>query len=383
MNDLAGDSIVDDRKAMSKVSAMGTALALLGSMISLAGIAGAAAFDIEFEELAPGVWAGVRPDAPRFPVMGTSVFVISDDGVVVFDGGGVPLMAEKVIDKIRSLTDVPVTHVVISHWHGDHNFGIHRFVDEYPGVQVIAQQFTHAVMNASRIRYIDSYPEFIEKNLPVAEEILATGLTPDGEPVSFTDKKEYERMVEDAEEIDIEYKRAKVTSPNVVFEDKLTIYSGRRQIDLMKLGHGNTEGDIVMWLPEEKIVATGDIVVMPTPYAFNVPPRPWADTLRKINELEYDILVPGHGAVQRDRKYVDLNIEAAESIADQRDAMLTQGLSHEEIREQLDFGDFEERFTGGDEYLRGYYRDYFERPFRAAAIKALTGEPMVPIERPE
>ena len=58
-----------------------------------------------FEEIADGVWVGVRPDSPRLPVMGTTTFVISDAGVVVFDGGGMTLMAEHVIGKIRSLTN--------------------------------------------------------------------------------------------------------------------------------------------------------------------------------------------------------------------------------------------------------------------------------------
>ena len=82
---------------------MVTALLLLGSLTGAPGNVRAAAFDIDFEEVADGVWAGVRPDGPRFPVMGTTVFVISEEGVVVFDGGGMPIMAEKVIEKIRSL----------------------------------------------------------------------------------------------------------------------------------------------------------------------------------------------------------------------------------------------------------------------------------------
>ena len=135
-----------------------------------------------------------------------------------------------------------------------------------------------------------------------------------------------------------------------------------------------------MWLPKEELVASGDLVVMPTPYAFNVPPRAWAATLKRLNALDYKILVPGHGEIQRDSRYVDLNIEAAESIADQRDAMVAQGLGHDEIEGRLDFTSFEKKFTGGDEYLTGYYKAYFERPFRKAAIKELSGEPMVPIE---
>ena len=364
---------------MKRLAGWFSGLVLLAS----ASLADTGPFDIEFEELKPGVWAGVRPDGPRFPVMGTATFVISEDGVVVFDGGGMPVMAEKVIAKIRSLTDAPVTHVVISHWHGDHNFGIYRFAEEFPNVQFVAHRFTHAVMNGSRIRYIDRYPTFMEKNMPTFREAYEKGEEADGTILTLSDKVEYERIFRDADEIDVEYKRARVTPPNVVFDDKLTIYSGSRTIELLLLGHGNTEGDIVMWLPDEKLVATGDLVVLPTPYAFNVPPRAWAATLKSLNELGYDILVPGHGDVQRDTNYVDLNIEAAESIADQRDAMIEKGLSIEEVREQLDFSAFEERFTGGDEYTRGYYLAYFERPFRDAAMKELTGEPMVPIERQE
>jgi len=357
--------------------------ALFGSTAGLPGRAQAQAapFDIGFEEVAPGIWAGVRPDGPRFPVMGTSTIVVSDDGVVVFDGGGMPRMADQVIAKIRSLTDAPVTHVVISHWHGDHNFGIHRYTEVYPNVQIVAHTFTYAVMNGSRIRYIDNYPDFIATRVPRYRLALESGVTDDGLPLSHGDRIEFERIIEKADVIDAEFKLARVTLPNIVFDDALTIYSGTRRVDLMYLGHGNTEGDIVMWLPKEKVVATGDIVVLPTPYAFNVPPRPWAATLKKLLDLEYEVLIPGHGDLQRNSTYVDLLIEAAESIAGQTDDLVSQGLSLDEVREQLDFSAFEPRFTGGDEYLKGYYDDYFEQPFRDAAIKALSGERMVPIEK--
>jgi cyclase len=336
-------------------------------------------FEFAFEEVAPGVWSGVRADPHRFPVMGNVTFVISDEGVVVFDGGGVPAMAEQVIGKIRSLTDAPVTHVVISHWHGDHNFGIYRFAEEFPNVQIVAQRFTHAIMNSKRIHYIDGYPDYIEKNLSTFQKYVDTGLDDDGGELNLTDRMEYERMVQQADAIDAEYKRVRLSQPNVVFDDKLTLYCGDREIQLLRLGHGNTEGDIVMWLPAEKVVATGDLVVYPTPYAFNVPPRAWAEALENLNDLDYEVLVPGHGAVQTDTAFVDLNIEAAISIAEQRDAMLAEGLDHDEIEAQLDLSAFEERFTGGDEYTRGYYEAYYEIPFKKAAIKVLLGVPMVEV----
>ena len=135
-------------------------------------------FVFTFEELAPGVWAGVRPDGPRFPVMGNTLFVISEAGVVVYDGGGMPAMAEQIIEKIRSLTDLPVTHVVTSHWHGDHNFGVFRFGEEFDNVQFIAHEFTAEVMNSSRINYIDREMGFVEQNFEEFKKIVETGVDP-------------------------------------------------------------------------------------------------------------------------------------------------------------------------------------------------------------
>ena len=340
-------------------------------------------FDVTFEELAPGVWAALRPVTTRFPVMGNALFAISEEGVVVYDGGGMPAMSEQIIEKIRSLTDLPVTHVVTSHWHGDHNFGVFRFGEEYDNVQFIAHEFTAEVINSSRINYIDREMGFVEQNFAEFKKIVETGVDSEGNEVSEINRSNYKDTIDHRDQIDYEFLRAKVTPPNVTFSDKYVIESGSRTIELLFLGHANTEGDIVMWLPEEKIVATGDIVVLPTPFAFNVPPRAWSQTLRNINALDYDVLVPGHGEIQRDTAYVDLNIEASDSIADQRDAMLADGKTPEEIQEALDFSAFEERFTHGDEYTHIFYEAYFEQPFRAAALKAVSGERMVQPPPPE
>lgn len=340
-------------------------------------------FQFAFEELAPGVWAGVRPDGPRFPVMGSTLFVISEEGVVVFDGGGMPAMTEQLIDKVRSLTEQPITHVVTSHWHGDHNFGVFRIAEEYDNVQFIAHEFTQQVMNSSRINYIDREMGFVEENYENFIQIIETGKDANGTVHNEMDRAAYKDIVDNRDAIDHDFLRAKVTPPNITFSDTYIIESGSRKIELLHLGHANTEGDIVMWLPEEKIVATGDIVVLPSPYAFNVPPRAWSQTLRNINALGYETLVPGHGEIQRNTDYVDLLIEMSDSIAAQRDQMLSEGKTPDEVQEALDFSAFEERFTGGDEYVRAYYFAFFETPFRAAALKAVSGERMVEPPPPE
>ncbi|MBO6504535.1 MAG: MBL fold metallo-hydrolase [Kordiimonadaceae bacterium] len=336
-----------------------------------------------FTELAPGVWSGVREDNPRFPVMGTATFVISDKGVVVYDGGGSATMAERIIAKIRSLTDLPVTHVVISHWHGDHNFGIFRYLEEYANVQVVAHTFTQAVFEGTRIDYIDAYPEQIPNFKPQIEKGLEEGTLLGGDPMPDVMRGVYERILEDADMIHADNQRAKVTHATLTFDEKLTIRSGARRIELLYLGDGNTAGDIVMWLPEEKIVATGDIVVHPVPYAFNMPPKKWGATLRRIQGLGYETLVPGHGDLQRDQSYVDLLIETADSVVVQRDALVAQNIEEADAIAQIDFSDFESRYIGDSDYLAVYFDAWFKKPMAAAAFKELKNIPMVTPNREE
>ena len=355
--------------------------ALAGLIVSAASPARADPFVPTFHELAPGVWSAVRDDNPRFPVMGTATFVISDEGVVVFDGGGAPLMAERIIEKIRSLTDRPVTHVIISHWHGDHSFGIYRYLEEFPNVQVVSHSFTQAAMMGTRINYIDNFPTFMPKYRVTLQERLDSNKGEDGEPLPDFMRAYYQTVLADADLIHKDYNLARVTVPTITFDDKLVIRSGDRMIELLYLGDGNTAGDISMWLPGEGLVATGDTVVHPVPYAFNVPPRKWSQTMRNIKALEYKILVPGHGDIQYDTSYVDLLIETSDSIADQRDALLAQGLSEEDAMAKLDFSAFEDRFTGGSGYLAVFLEGWFIEPFRASVFKALKGIPMVTVNR--
>lgn len=336
-----------------------------------------------FVELAPGIWAGVREDNPRFPVMGTATFVISDAGVVVFDGGGSATMAERIIEKIRSLTDLPVTHVVVSHWHGDHNFGIFRYLEEFENVQVVAHTFTQAVFEGTRIDYIDGYPDQIPNFRPQIVKSLQEKKLLSGEPMPAIMRFVYERILEDANKIHEDNQRVKVTHATITFDDQLTIRSGNRNIELLFLGDGNTAGDIVMWLPEEKVVATGDIVVHPVPYAFNMPPKKWGQTLRRINELGYATLVPGHGNIQRDTQYVELLIETADSVVEQRDMLAAQDIEEADAIAKIDFSAFEERYTSGSEYLAVYYDAWFKKPFAAAAFKELKNIPMVTPNREE
>src|SRR5947199_8678312 len=96
--------------------------ALAHLIIALAAVANP--FEYAWQQLSPGVWAAIRQDPFELPQEGNSVFVVTDQGVVVFDAGGSPAMGEAIVAKVRSVTDRPSTHVVIIHWHGDQMRGV-------------------------------------------------------------------------------------------------------------------------------------------------------------------------------------------------------------------------------------------------------------------
>src|SRR3954452_14029092 len=104
---------------------------LLISLLLFASIARANPFQYSWQELAPGVWGAIRQDPFELPQEGNAVIVITHDGVVVFDAGGSPAMGAAIVAQVRGLTDTPITHVVISHWHGDHMRGLQSITDAF------------------------------------------------------------------------------------------------------------------------------------------------------------------------------------------------------------------------------------------------------------
>jgi glyoxylase-like metal-dependent hydrolase (beta-lactamase superfamily II) len=99
-------------------------------------------FDMQWRELADGVWVGERPVSYRAPVMTNTTVVIGKDGVLVFDAAGLAIQGERLLAKVAELTDKPITHIAISHWHRDHSMGDFKVLETCPAAEGISQEFT-------------------------------------------------------------------------------------------------------------------------------------------------------------------------------------------------------------------------------------------------
>src|SRR5262249_18433225 len=95
-----------------------------------------------------------------------------------------------------------------------------------------------------------------------------------------------------------ELKTVQISLPTLVFDHSMILHKDGREIRLLYFGRGHTEGDVVIFLPKEKILITGDLVTNGIPNFFSGYPAEWAATLKGITHLEFDTAVPGHGPVQ-------------------------------------------------------------------------------------
>ena len=339
--------------------------------------------ELEWRELAEDVWVGVRPVSYRSPVMTNTTIVIGDQGVLVFDAAGFALQGERLLRKVAELTDKPVTHIAISHWHGDHSLGDYKVLERFPAAQVIAHDFTARYIASPNVDKPEPRDSKAEGEYRArVEKALATGVRSDGTPVTPTMRAFYVELLEHFDFVSEEIARGAVTRPTETMSDRLVIDLGGKTVELRHIAPGNTKGDMFLWLPAEKILATGDIVVRPTPYGFFSYPKSWAGVLRELKTFDATFIVPGHGDVMTDTSYLDLLAETMDLVAKQVDALAKEGKSLDDVRAAMDWSSVEQRFTGGDSMLAFLFNIWFKTPIVEAQYNLSTGKDNESLEAP-
>ncbi len=329
--------------------------------------------DFEWRELAPGVWAGVRPVSYLSPPTGSTLIVIGEKGVFLFDPAGTPLVGERVAAKVAELTGLPVTHMAISHWHGDHSQGAHKILEKYPQAEIIAHEFTARAIRSPLNAFTPPDAAANEEARKRLQNALATGKRSNGDPVTPAMRAYYESALEHFDLVSSEVRALRPIDPTRTFTDAVTIDLGKRKVELRHMGPGNTNGDIIAYLPKEKILATGDVVVRPTPYGFYSHPRSWTRVLEQLKSLPADYILPGHGEIMTDTAYFDLLIDALKFVADNVDRLAAEGKTLDEVRAALDWSGIEPRFTKGDALLAVFFDGWFKTPIVEAQYKIANG----------
>ena len=186
-----------------------------------------------------------------------SGFIVGDDSVLVIDSNRAPSVAREIIADVKRVTDKPIRYVIDTHYHWDHLFGN----QEFPGSVIIGQ---------ANVRIeLEQYGESMR-----------------------------ERIIRDQPDYAEEMKTVQIRPPEVTFEDKLSLHFAGRRIDLLYFGYAHTKGDIFIYLPDDRVVYTGDcIAARRAPAMMDGHIRSWVTVDDRVLELDVERFGPGHGVV--------------------------------------------------------------------------------------
>jgi glyoxylase-like metal-dependent hydrolase (beta-lactamase superfamily II) len=205
---------------------------------------------ISFVRLSDNAYAYTAEGDPNTGV------VIGDDGVMVIDTQATPVMAQDVVRRIREVTDLPIKYVVMSHYHAVRVLG----ASAYQPQQIIASRETYDLIVERGAQDMKSEIERFPRLFRAVESIPG------------------------------------LTWPSIVFQEELTLFMGKLEVRILHLGRGHTKGDTVVWLPQHKVLFSGDLVeYAATPYTGDAYLRDWPQTLDRIRALKPEKLVPGRG----------------------------------------------------------------------------------------
>ena len=304
-------------------------------------------------QLTEGVFAIEHPGHRHDGMFsGNTTVIIGIRQVLVVDSAYLPSVTRGDIAQIRKWTDKPVTFLVNTHFHNDHNLGNALYLEAFPAVTIIAQKETKRSMDmfgpgsAGR-----------EERLSMRlEKMLDEGKGPNGQALSSDDISYVKEVMTDRRPNVEDIKKIKFQSATLAFDHDLAIDLGNREVQIKFLGKGNTAGDAVVFLPKEKILVTGDLVGYPIPMANDGYPSEWIQTLQNLGKLDADTIVPGHGPVLHDKSQIFLFRDLLQSAVDQMNAKLIQtgpamSRTLDEVKGSIDLSAFRSRFIGANQDL--------------------------------
>ena len=305
----------------------------------------------KISKLAEGVYAIQHKDEGGL-TSGNTTVIVGDRQVFVVDTCFLPASAREDIAEIRNWTDKPVSFVLNTHFHNDHNFGNRIYMDAFPDVTIIAHVETKKDMD----RFGPGSAGRVEKETEAGRQMLKSGKTPEGQSLTEDDKAELKKEIAQRVSALVELRKVTFQSATLAFDHDFSLDLGDREVQVKFLGKGNTAGDAVVYLPKEKIVIAGDLIVHPIPYFLDGYPAEWVDTLTNLSALDADTIVPGHGPIMHDKNYVLLVRDLIKSAEDQMNDELRKigpalSTSADEVKGGVDLGRFRSRFAGNDRDL--------------------------------
>jgi len=286
-----------------------------------------------FHEIKPGIYHAVGTGSLAVGCNG-SIFV-NDDDILVVDSHITPAAAWALLKELKNITDKPVRYVVNTHFHFDHAHGNQVFPED---VEIIGHEFTREKLAAGASKNGRSWDLFVG-GLParIAEMEAALKAAKDAsEPSEQAKAAELEKNIQVQKHYQDATGAIDVTPPTTTLSQRMTLFRGGREIQLLYFGRGHTGGDVVVYLPQEKVIATGDLLTAGLSYMGDGYLEEWADTLEVLKSLDFEVVLPGHGQAFREREKVDYFQAYLRDLSKKIARMHADGVSAADAAQKID-----------------------------------------------
>jgi len=329
--------------------------------------------DFELQKVVDGVYAAIRRKPPGLMFDANTIFIVNDADVIVVDTNMTPTAAKATLAALKQLTPKPVRTVINTHWHDDHTIGNQTYRDAFPGVEFIGHARSADAMAttaaANRKGLLERGPILVRQLRLSLEQAKNF----DGLALNDEERASYRADITAAERYFAEVPAATVVPPTVTVTDRLTLKRGKRTIEILHLGAGHTPEDLVVHLPQNRLVITGDLLALPVPLIGSTSrPLEFGATLEKLVALKPAILIPGHGPVVRTLDHVQLEIRMLASLVGQVKDAVARGAAIADIRKSVNLSEFETAFCGTSRLLRSIFQNYVNGSGIPAAYRDLT-----------
>lgn len=358
------------RRATVRISALAALCAV--AVTAAGGDAGEAeaqaAGEPEVTRIGDGVYAVVRREPLGLAVNANSLVVVGDAGVIVVDAQFTRAATQQTITAIRRITPKPVTHVVNTHWHDDHLAGNQVYRDTFPGVRFVMHANTAADLVAlggpNRVGTVRNAPPLVER----FDRLLGMGLGIDSTPANETQRASVGSAIRIMRQYLAEAPGFRDVAADDTVRTSLTLGSGAQRVEVRWFGAANTRGDLVVHVPAQGVVATGDLVVAPVPFAFGSHPAAWVDVMDSVAALRPRVVVPGHGPVMRDLAYVGRVRAMLAEVRDGAAAAAARGDSLPDALRAMPLAEHRAALAAGDPWTASLFDRFFRVPAVTAAL---------------
>ena len=248
------------------------------------------------EKVAKGVYAAISK--PQALINCNAAIFEQEKDLLIVDTHSKPSAVVSLVSQLKKdFTQKPVKYIVNSHFHWDHTQGAPTYKRFAPHADIVASEITRKLISENGAQRLKESVEQAQAALPGYKEKAAQAKTPQ-------EKTYYQQVAFDTQAYISEMKNYQPELPSVTFDSDLIIHDKAHDLHLAFRGRGHTAGDVVVYCPQEKVIATGDLMHGFAPYIADGYPLLWPITLQAVAMFPFEHLIGGHGAVQHSRQHL-------------------------------------------------------------------------------